>query len=124
MIKYLIYVSFLGLLLAGCQGNAPKGATDSPATNLPVLDVKADFLADDAGLQVGYKSDRWRRAPHNCYTIVRVNFDRWFAKKAEEAERAKKAREAEKAREAAVAGESGKATAGTDQPAERTEKDG
>jgi electron transfer flavoprotein-quinone oxidoreductase len=42
-------------------------------------------LSEDSGLQVGFKSDKWTQTPHNCYTIIRTNFDRWFAKKAEEA---------------------------------------
>lgn len=42
-------------------------------------------LSEDSGMQVGFKSDKWTQTPHNCYTIIRTNFDRWFAKKAEEA---------------------------------------
>ncbi len=42
-------------------------------------------LSDDSAIRVGYKSSKWRGEPHNCYSIIRVNFDRWYAKKAEEA---------------------------------------
>jgi electron transfer flavoprotein-quinone oxidoreductase len=34
---------------------------------------------------VGFKSEKWLQEPHNCYTIIRANFDKWFSKKAEEA---------------------------------------
>ena len=40
--------------------------------------------SEDSAIQVGFRSDRWVQEPHNCYTIIRVNFDRWYAKKAEE----------------------------------------
>lgn len=42
-------------------------------------------LSDDSAARVGFKSAKWRGEPHNCYSIIRVNFDRWYAKKAEEA---------------------------------------
>lgn len=42
-------------------------------------------LSDDSAIRVGYKSSKWRGEPHNCYSIIRVNFDKWYAKKAEEA---------------------------------------
>ena len=43
------------------------------------------LMAEDGGFHLGFKSERWAKEPHNCYTILRANFDRWFAKKAEEA---------------------------------------
>lgn len=41
--------------------------------------------SEDSAIQVGFRSDKWVKEPHNCYTIIRVNFDKWYAKKAEEA---------------------------------------
>jgi electron transfer flavoprotein-quinone oxidoreductase len=41
--------------------------------------------AEDSAIQVGYKSDKWVKEPHNCYTIIRVNFDKWYAQQAEKA---------------------------------------
>jgi electron transfer flavoprotein-quinone oxidoreductase len=43
------------------------------------------ITSEDSGVQVGFKSDKWTKAPHNCYSIIRVNFDRWFSKKSEQA---------------------------------------
>lgn len=40
---------------------------------------------DDGAIQIGYHNDKWVKEPHNCYTIIRVKFDQWFSKKAEEA---------------------------------------
>lgn len=49
-----------------------------------ITEQKVMILSDDSAMQVGFKSDKWTQTPHNCYTIIRTNFDRWFAKKAEE----------------------------------------
>lgn len=43
------------------------------------------ITGEDGSIQVGYHNDKWVKEPHNCYTIIRVKFDQWFAKKAEEA---------------------------------------
>lgn len=44
------------------------------------------ILTGTSGLQMGYKSaDYALDSPANSYTIIRVEFDKWFAKKAEEA---------------------------------------
>lgn len=43
------------------------------------------LLTKDSAFRAGYKANTWRNEPHNCYTIIRTNFDRWYAKKAEEA---------------------------------------
>jgi electron transfer flavoprotein-quinone oxidoreductase len=51
----------------------------------PITEQKIMVLSDDSAVQVGFKSDKWLQEPHNCYSIIRVNFDRWYAKKAEEA---------------------------------------
>src|SRR3989344_3085071 len=51
----------------------------------PITEQKVMVLSDDSAVQVGFKSAQWRGEPHNCYSIIRVNFDRWYSKKAEEA---------------------------------------
>src|SRR5258707_15037763 len=41
-------------------------------------------LTGNSGLQMGYKPPGYAlETPANCYTIIRVEFDKWFAKKAE-----------------------------------------
>ena len=51
----------------------------------PITEQKIMVLSSDSAIQVGFKSSQWLKEPHNCYSIIRVNFDRWYAKKAEEA---------------------------------------
>ncbi len=43
------------------------------------------ITGDDSAVRGGFVSDKWTKEPHNCYSIIRVNFDKWYAKKAEEA---------------------------------------
>lgn len=43
------------------------------------------ITSDDSAIRAGFSSDKWVQEPHNCYSIIRVNFDKWYAKKAEEA---------------------------------------
>ena len=50
-----------------------------------VVEERLWVLSDTSGLQMSYKSpDYAALEPANCYTIIRVEFDKWFAKKAEE----------------------------------------
>ncbi len=50
-----------------------------------ITEQKVMVLSEDSAVQVGFKSSQWRKEPHNCYSIIRVNFDRWYSKKAEDA---------------------------------------
>ena len=44
------------------------------------------ILTETSGAKAGYKSPGYAQTPPaNCYTVIRVEFDRWFAKKAEQA---------------------------------------
>jgi len=43
------------------------------------------ITAEDSAIQIGYKNEKWVKEPHNCYTIIRVNFDKWYAQQAEKA---------------------------------------
>jgi len=50
-----------------------------------IVEERVFVLTEKAGLQVGYKSAEYDVEPANCYTIIRTPFDRWYAKKAEDA---------------------------------------
>jgi electron transfer flavoprotein-quinone oxidoreductase len=41
--------------------------------------------AEDSAIRIGFHGDKWTQTPHNCYSIIRVSFDQWYAKRAEEA---------------------------------------
>lgn len=62
----------------------PEFWKDAPLERA-VVDERIWVLTEDSGIQMGYKSAKYDSQPANCYTIIRVEFDRWFAKKAEEA---------------------------------------
>jgi electron transfer flavoprotein-quinone oxidoreductase len=50
-----------------------------------IIEERVFVMTEKAGIQIGYKSAEYDVEPANCYTIIRTQFDRWFAKKAEEA---------------------------------------
>lgn len=50
-----------------------------------IVEERLFVLTKDSGIQIGYKSAGHETVPANCYTIIRVEFDKWFSKKAEEA---------------------------------------
>src|SRR3990172_4764424 len=55
------------------------------ALERPITEQRACIATGDSWVQIGYKSEKFLQEPHNCYTIIRVKFDQWYAKKAEEA---------------------------------------
>jgi len=50
-----------------------------------IVEERVWVLTQTSGINIGYKSADYDAVPANCYTIIRVAFDRWFSKKAEEA---------------------------------------
>ncbi len=51
----------------------------------PVVEQKTCVTTEDSWITVGYKSLKFLEGVPNCFTIIRVRFDQWYAKKAEEA---------------------------------------
>jgi len=50
-----------------------------------IIEQNFFITSEDSAVKVGFKSDKWSQEPHNCYSVIRVEFDKWFSKKAEEA---------------------------------------
>ncbi len=59
-------------------------APDAPVER-PIVEQKTCITTDDSFVTVGYRSQKFLEGIPNCYTIIRVHFDQWYAKKAEEA---------------------------------------
>ncbi|HEX4047815.1 MAG TPA: FAD-dependent oxidoreductase [Elusimicrobiota bacterium] len=57
---------------------------DAPVER-PIVEQKTCITTEDSYVTVGYKSLKFLEGVPNCYTIIRVHFDQWYAKKAEEA---------------------------------------
>lgn len=55
------------------------------AIERPVVEQKTCITTEDSWVTVGYKSLKFLEGVPNCYTIIRVKFDQWYASKAEEA---------------------------------------
>src|SRR5689334_9518993 len=66
------------------QDVIPEFWKDCPLERANV-EERVFILTKDSGLQIGYKSSAYEGTTANCYTIILVAFDKWFAKKAEEA---------------------------------------
>lgn len=57
----------------------------SAAIERPVVEQKQCITTEDSWITVGYKSLKFLQDIPNCYTIIRVRFDQWYAGKAQEA---------------------------------------
>src|SRR6267142_4318022 len=66
------------------QDVIPEFWKDAPLERA-IVEERLWVMTQDSGIQVGYKSSAYDTTPANCYTIIRVEFDKWFAKKAEAA---------------------------------------
>lgn len=55
------------------------------ALERPIAEQKVAIATEDSWTTVGYKSKRFLEDPPNCYTIIRVHFDKWYSAKAQEA---------------------------------------
>ncbi|MEK7389783.1 MAG: FAD-dependent oxidoreductase [Elusimicrobiota bacterium] len=50
-----------------------------------IVEQRTCITTGDSFITVGYRSKKFLEGVPNCYTIIRVQFDQWYAKKAEEA---------------------------------------
>lgn len=57
---------------------------DAPVER-PVVEQKTCITSGDSWVTVGYKSLKFLEGIPNCYTIIRVKFDQWYAAQAEAA---------------------------------------
>jgi electron transfer flavoprotein-quinone oxidoreductase len=53
------------------------------AVERPIVEQRTCITTDDSWITVGYKSLKFLQDIPNCYTIIRVRFDQWYAAKAE-----------------------------------------
>ena len=59
-------------------------AADAPIER-PIVEQKTCITTEDSYVTVGYKSLKFLEGIPNCYSIIRVHFDQWYAKQAEAA---------------------------------------
>jgi electron transfer flavoprotein-quinone oxidoreductase len=50
-----------------------------------IVEERVWVMSGQSSIQIGYRSAEFNTTPANAYTIIRVEFDKWFSKKAEEA---------------------------------------
>jgi len=63
---------------------APGFETEAPLER-PIIEQRYLMLTEDAMLGGIYRSQKFAEAPYNAYSVLRSEFDRWFATKAEDA---------------------------------------
>jgi electron transfer flavoprotein-quinone oxidoreductase len=51
----------------------------------PIVEQKMCIAQEDSWITVGYKSHKFLQGAPNCFTIIRCNFDKWYAAKAQKA---------------------------------------
>lgn len=51
----------------------------------PIVEQRTCITTGDSSVSVAYRSQKFLEGVPNCYTIIRVRFDQWYAKKADEA---------------------------------------
>ncbi|MEK7233984.1 MAG: FAD-dependent oxidoreductase [Elusimicrobiota bacterium] len=59
-------------------------AADAPVER-PIVEQKTCITTEDSFVTAGYRSTKFLEGIPNCYTIIRVRFDQWYAKQAEAA---------------------------------------
>ncbi len=47
-----------------------------------ITEERVWLLSKDSAVTMGYKSKRFDEEPHNCFSVFRSKFDKWFAQKA------------------------------------------
>ena len=75
----VLYTKMLDELVPGFWKD-PQAAMERP-----IVEQRMAIVADDSWTTVGYKSKKFVQGAPNCYTIIRVHFDKWFSGKAQEA---------------------------------------
>jgi electron transfer flavoprotein-quinone oxidoreductase len=49
-----------------------------------ITEERVWLLSKDSAVKMGYNSTRFDEEPHNCFSVFRAQFDRWYAQKAVE----------------------------------------
>ena len=62
----------------------PGFESDAPLER-PIIEQRYLLLTEDAMLGATYRSERFARPPYNAYSVMRANFDQWYATTAEAA---------------------------------------
>ena len=61
------------------------GFADSAPLERPIFEQRYMMLTEDAHIGLSYRTQQFAKAPHNAYSVLRADWDQWFAQQAEEA---------------------------------------
>ena len=62
----------------------PGFANDAPLER-PIFEQRYLLLTEDSHIGLSYRTQQFATPPHNAYSVLRADWDQWFAGKAEEA---------------------------------------
>lgn len=71
----ILYSKTLNDMIPGFYKEAPL--------ERPITEQRVFMLTDSSAVQLGFKNKEFYKEPYNSFSVLRVNFDGWFAKKAE-----------------------------------------
>lgn len=61
------------------------GFAESAPLERPIFEQRYMLLTEDAHIGLAYRTQEFAKAPHNAYSVLRADWDQWFAEQAEAA---------------------------------------
>lgn len=61
------------------------GFTETAPLERPIYEQRYMVLTEDAHISLAYRTQQFAKQPHNAYSVLRADWDQWFAGQAEEA---------------------------------------
>lgn len=74
-----------GILYSHSMNEIIPGFYKEAPLERPITEQRVLVLTDDASLSAGYKTKEFSKEPYNSFSVLRANFDTWFAKKVDDA---------------------------------------
>lgn len=73
-----------GILYSHSMNKIIPGFYKEAPLERPITEQRVLLLTEDSGIQLGYKTQRFTKEPYNSFSVLRANFDSWFAKKVDD----------------------------------------
>lgn len=74
-----------GILYSHSMNEIIPGFYKEAPLERPITEQRVFILTDDSAISVGYKTKKFAKEPYNSFSVLRSDFDAWFAKKVDEA---------------------------------------
>lgn len=74
-----------GILYSQPTAELVAGFVDSAPLERPIIEQRYLLLTEDAHIGLSYRTQAFAEPPYNAFSVLRADFDQWFAAQAEEA---------------------------------------